>query len=83
MLTLEDANSHTTTYTWDTNANMLSQSGQSDAGTVTTSYTYNNFGEVLTMTDPLNNVTTILARTCWQDTVNSWHKVELTAQRSP
>ena len=37
---------------------MLSQSAQSAAGTVTTSYTYNSFGEVLTMTDPLGNVTT-------------------------
>lgn len=26
--------------------------------TATTSYTYNSFGEVLTMTDPLGNVTT-------------------------
>ncbi|MBZ5689021.1 MAG: IPT/TIG domain-containing protein [Acidobacteriia bacterium] len=58
MATREDANYHATTYTWDNNSNMLSKSGQSDAGTVTFSYTYNNFGEVLTMTDPLNNVTT-------------------------
>jgi YD repeat-containing protein len=32
---------------------MLSQSAQSDAGTVTTSYTYNSLNEVLTITDPL------------------------------
>ena len=60
LLSSTDANSHSTSYTYDTATNnMLSQSAESDAGTVTTSYTYNLFGEVLTMTDPLGNVTTI------------------------
>ena len=52
VLTVLDANNNTTSYTYDTNSNMLSQSAQSAAGTVTTSYTYNSFNEVLTMTDP-------------------------------
>jgi len=58
VLSSIDANNNATSYTYDTSANMLSQSGQSAAGTVTTSYTYNSLGEVLTMTDPLGNVTT-------------------------
>ena len=40
-----DANNNTTSYTYDTNSNMLSQSAQSAAGTVTTSYTYNSLNE--------------------------------------
>jgi YD repeat-containing protein len=58
-LTHTDANGHTTTYTYDSANNMLSQTAHLDDGTpVTTSYTYNSFGEVLTMTDPLGHVTT-------------------------
>ena len=37
---------------------MLSQSAQLNGQPVTTTYTYNSFGEVLTMTDALNNTTT-------------------------
>ena len=58
VLTVVDANNNTTSYTYDTNSNMLSQSAQSATGTVTTSYTYNTLNEVLTMTDPLGFVTT-------------------------
>lgn len=54
-----DELTHTTTYTWDSDHNLLSQSTPLDANnTVTTSYTYNSFGEPLTVTDPLGNVTT-------------------------
>jgi len=46
-------------YTYDSNNNLLSESVQVDAtATATTSYTYNSFGEVLTMMDPLGNVST-------------------------
>src|ERR1017187_5234034 len=48
-----------TTYTYDSNNNVTSVSRQLDANTpVTTSYTYNSFGEMLTTTDALGNVTT-------------------------
>ena len=40
--------------------------------------------------DAVNNVTTVLVRTCWQDNTNTtitntnnWHKVEINAERSP
>ena len=50
---------HATSYTYDPNNNLASQSQQLGNGTpVTTSYTYNSFGEPLTVTDPLGNVTT-------------------------
>ena len=58
VMNVLDANNNTTSYTWDGVSNMLSQSGQSAAGTVMTSYTYNSFGEALTVTDPLGHVTT-------------------------
>jgi RHS repeat-associated protein len=49
---------HTTSYTYDSNQNLLSVSQQANSGYATTSYTYNSFGEPLTVTDPLGNVTT-------------------------
>jgi RHS repeat-associated protein len=49
---------HTTSYTYDSNQNMLSVSRQANSGYATTSYTYNSFGEPLTVTDPLGHVTT-------------------------
>jgi len=59
LLTKTDALGFTTTYTYDSNGNVLSASHPDGNGhTVTTSYTYNSFAEVLTTTDPLGNVTT-------------------------
>jgi RHS repeat-associated protein len=49
---------HTTSYSYDSNQNLLSASQQANSGYATTSYTYNSFGEPLTVTDPLGNVTT-------------------------
>ena len=58
-LATTDPAGHTTTNTYDSSNNLLSQSVQLDSNTTaTTSYTYNSFGEVLTVTDPLGNVTT-------------------------
>jgi RHS repeat-associated protein len=54
-----DALGHTVAYKYDTSNNLLAQYVQVDATTIaTTSYTYNSFGEVLTVKDPLNNTTT-------------------------
>ena len=59
QLTSTDELLHTTTYTYDSDNQVLSASTQLDANTpVTTSSTYNSFGEPLTVTDPLGNVTT-------------------------
>jgi RHS repeat-associated protein len=59
VLTATDPAGHTTTYTYDSSNNMLSQSAQLDSThTATNSYTYNALSEVLTATDPLGNVTT-------------------------
>jgi RHS repeat-associated protein len=59
VTTTTDELTHTTTYTWDSDHNLLSESTPLDANnTVTTAYTYNSFGEPLTVTDPLGNVTT-------------------------
>jgi len=50
---------HITSYTYNSNNDVASVSQQLNPSTpVTTSYTYNSFGEVLTATDPLGNVTT-------------------------
>jgi RHS repeat-associated protein len=50
---------HVTSYTYDANNDVASVSQPLDSNnTVTTSYTYNSFGEPLTVTDPLGNVTT-------------------------
>lgn len=43
---------------YDTASNVLSRSAQLNGAAVTTTYTYNSLGEVLTMTDPLGNTTT-------------------------
>lgn len=54
-----DGNGNTTTYTADGNGNQTSISTTLANGQVaTTQWTYNNFAEVLTATDPLGNVTT-------------------------
>jgi RHS repeat-associated protein len=59
LLTSTDELLHTTTYTYDSDGQVLSVSTPLDGSTpVTTSYTYNSFGEPLTVTDPLGNVTT-------------------------
>jgi RHS repeat-associated protein len=50
---------HITSYTYNSNNDVASVSQQLNPSTpVTTSYTYNSFGEVLTATDPLGNMTT-------------------------
>src|SRR5580704_6003106 len=54
-----DALGNTTTNSYDSSSNLLSQTQPvNSTTTATTSYTYNSFGEVLTMTDALLNVTT-------------------------
>lgn len=59
MLSSTDALGHVTNYSFDSAGHMLSQSVQVDASTwATTTYTYNSFAEVLTVTDQLGNVTT-------------------------
>ncbi len=55
---ITDPLGNTTTYTYDSSNNLLSESKVLDSThTATTSYTYNTFGEVLTVTDALGNVT--------------------------
>ncbi|HXO37244.1 MAG TPA: IPT/TIG domain-containing protein [Candidatus Acidoferrum sp.] len=50
---------HKTDFSYDANGNVASQTAHLDANTpVATTYTYNSFGEPLTVTDPLGNVTT-------------------------
>jgi RHS repeat-associated protein len=58
VLSKTDELGHITSYTYDSNQNLLSVSQQANSGYATTSYTYNSFGEPLTVTDPLGNVTT-------------------------
>jgi RHS repeat-associated protein len=59
VLSQADELGHVTSYAYDGNSNVTSQSVQLDANTaVTTMYTYNSFGEPLTVTDPLGNTTT-------------------------
>jgi RHS repeat-associated protein len=59
ILTTVDALNNTTTYAYDSNNNMTSESKPlNSATTATTSYGYNSFGEVLTATDALGNITT-------------------------
>jgi RHS repeat-associated protein len=58
VLTTTDALSHTTTYTYDSSNNRLTQSISVGGSNATTTYTYNSLGEVLTVTDPLGHVTT-------------------------
>ncbi len=59
VLSSTDELGHKTSFTYDADLNMTSQSQPLDIGTtVATSYTYNSFGEPLTVTDPLGNVTT-------------------------
>jgi RHS repeat-associated protein len=56
---ITDANGNITTYQYDSSNNLTSQSAQVNATSVaTTTYTYNSFGEVLWMTDPLGFMTT-------------------------
>jgi RHS repeat-associated protein len=59
VLSRTDENGNVTSYTYDTNGNVLTVTVPISSGhTATTTYTYNSFGEVLTATDPLGNVTT-------------------------
>lgn len=54
-----DGNGNTITYTTDANSNQTSMSTTLANGQIATwHWTYNNFAEVLTTTDPLGNVTT-------------------------
>jgi RHS repeat-associated protein len=59
ILSATDELGRTTSYTYDSNGNVLTVS-QPTVGsqTPTTTYTYNSFGQVLTVTDPLGHVTT-------------------------
>jgi RHS repeat-associated protein len=58
-LSSTDELQHQSGFTYDANGNLASSTVYLDANTpVTTSYTYNSFGEPLTVTDPLGNVTT-------------------------
>lgn len=54
VLTKTNGLNQTTTFTYDTNGNMLTASGTPG----TTQFTYNGFGDVLTATDPMQGVTT-------------------------
>jgi RHS repeat-associated protein len=59
VLSRTDENGHTTTYTYDSQGNVLTVTVPISASvSATTTYTYNSFGEVLTATDPLGNVMT-------------------------
>jgi RHS repeat-associated protein len=59
VTSLTDALGYVTSYTYDSNANVLETVQPVVGGTApTTTYTYNSFGEVLAMTDPLGHVTT-------------------------
>jgi YD repeat-containing protein len=59
LLSHTDELGHGTSYTYDASNNLASTSTQLDANTtVQTSYTYNSFGEPLTVIDPLGNTTT-------------------------
>ena len=58
-LSRTDENGNVSTYTYDSNGDVLTVTVPINSNTsATTSYTYNSFGEVLTATDPLGNVTT-------------------------
>jgi len=59
-LRLSPAAAHGVVYKYDTSNNLTSQQVEGDTNTPTaaTSYTYNSFGEPLTVTDALNHVTT-------------------------
>jgi RHS repeat-associated protein len=57
VLFATDALGNTTTKTYDSSNNLLSEKHPLDAvNSATTTYTYNSFGEVLTATDPLSHV---------------------------
>jgi RHS repeat-associated protein len=59
LIASTDELGHVTSYTYDPAMNVASTTQQLDSTTpVITSYTYNTFGEPLTVTDPLGNVTT-------------------------
>ena len=59
VLSKTDELQHKNFYTYDDAGNVTSETEYLDVNTpVKTSYTYNSFGEPLTVTDPLGNVTT-------------------------
>jgi RHS repeat-associated protein len=55
IASLKDPNGDATSYTWDSQGNLLSWAGPLNR---TASYTYNRFGEPLSVTDPSNSTTT-------------------------
>jgi len=58
-LTEAATNGNTTSFTYDSNGNVLTKSVKLNASTTFTwTYTYNQFQEVLTAQDPLGNITT-------------------------
>ena len=58
VLSNTDELQHKTFYAYDANGNVTSETQYLDPNTpAVTSYTYNSFGEPLTVTDPLGNVT--------------------------
>ncbi len=59
LLWTTDALGHTILYRYDSSNDVITESRDLDATTTaTTNYTYNDFGQVLTVKDPLNHVTT-------------------------
>jgi YD repeat-containing protein len=61
LASVTDSLGRVTTYAYDANGNMISTTALAGtAAAVTTSYTYNAFGDVLTSTDPLQRTSTFV-----------------------